>query len=206
MNPHVTNRSVFSVLFILPFFFGGCFNSPPSRFYTLNMISGPEQKLDTRHLADHLIIGVGPVKIPKYLDRTKIVYRTGEKNRVEIANFDLWAGSLKEDLPSILAEDISILLCSDRVISYPWRAAVPVDYQITIDFIRFDATPGKTVTLLARWSIFSDNGKKLVKLDKSFINEAISGTGIDSMIEAQNKALNQLSTDIARTVIKISGD
>ena len=61
-----------------------------------------------------LTIGVGPIRFPDYLDRPGIVTRSSG-NTIEIAEFDLWAGSLKDDFMRILAENLSILLGTEKM-------------------------------------------------------------------------------------------
>ena len=81
------------------------------------------------------IIGIGPIKLADYLDQSKLVTRTGD-NRLVKAEFDLWAGSFKDNLTNVLAENIGFLLPTERIYIYPWRLSAPVDYQIMLDVVR----------------------------------------------------------------------
>lgn len=182
---------------------GGCFKSPPSNFYILNPLFTDNGPLPRNEPVRDVIIGVGPVNIPKYLDRSRLVYKTQDPHMIEIAEFDLWAGSLKEDLAVIISENLSTLLNSNNVVIFPWRTAVPVDYHVVIDVVRFEGTPSKTVTLSARWSIFTENGKNLVTISKSEIAKPIAEEGLSHMVAAQSMALAELSRDIAILIIEI---
>ncbi len=72
---------------------GGCFgSSPSSRFYTL-------MPHETRGISAaegmEVVVRVGPVTIPSYLDRRQIVTSNG-RNGIEIAEYERWGGSLDD--------------------------------------------------------------------------------------------------------------
>ncbi len=76
--------SYYSVMFCVMFSFTlcGCIsvpNSPEPRFYTLQLLDENQsgKKFD---IALGLIVGVGPVKIPEYLNRPQIA--TQDKNKM----------------------------------------------------------------------------------------------------------------------------
>jgi uncharacterized lipoprotein YmbA len=120
----------------------GCFGSTaPSRFYALTSIeqtpTGPGPKTGTADIA----VGIGPVKIADYLDRSDIVTRdTG--NTLEFAEFEQWAGSFEDNVTSALAENLGLLLRSEQIYAHRWPQAVPVKYQVALEVIRFDGKPG----------------------------------------------------------------
>jgi len=85
-------RAGFS-LFLTAVILAGCASSQPSRFYQLNPM--PNQTTPVSHLsASHnIVLAIGPLRIPDYLDRPQIVTRSG-KNELKLSEFGLWAGSL----------------------------------------------------------------------------------------------------------------
>ena len=122
----------------------GCASSPASRFYTLSPLSGPVKAKAEQSLSQGPTIGLGPIRFPDYLDRPGIVTRSGG-NTIEIAEFDLWAGSLKDDFIRVLAENLSILLETDKMVLYPYIGVVPIDFRIGMNLIRFEGAPGGEV-------------------------------------------------------------
>ncbi|HEX5606452.1 MAG TPA: PqiC family protein, partial [Candidatus Binatia bacterium] len=66
-----------------------------------------------------LSLGIGPIKIPRYLDREQLVTRISQ-NRFAIAENDRWAEPLEENFSRVLSENLSILLQIDRVAAFPW--------------------------------------------------------------------------------------
>jgi uncharacterized lipoprotein YmbA len=94
----------------------GCGTTDPARFYTLSPLAIPGTEAEAA--GQGVAIGVGPIKLPEHLDRPQIVTRTS-RNELKLAEFDRWAGSLADDFSRVLAENLSILLSTDRVSVYP---------------------------------------------------------------------------------------
>jgi uncharacterized lipoprotein YmbA len=182
------------LLFVL-----GCASSPPTRFYTLSSLQegGSERRESTSE--QDLVIGVGPIKFPEYLDRTEIVTRSSS-NKITVSDFDVWAGSLEEDFSRALAENLSVLLATENVIVYPRFYPRLTKYQIAVDVIRFDGPLGGDVSLIARWAIFEGKEKKLVFARKSTIIESSGGRGYEAMVAADSRALEKLSREIAEAI------
>jgi uncharacterized lipoprotein YmbA len=179
---------------------GGCLGkSQPPHFYTLTPVSEGMPTTAAAGPARNAAVGIGPVKLADYLDQSRIVTRSSG-NRVVQAEFDQWAGSLKDNLTNVLAENIGYLLATDRIFIYPWRTYMPVDYQVKVDIIRFDGQPGKEVFLVAHWSIMSADEKKLFAMKRSDIREAAGSGGYEDLVAAQSKALGSLSREIAEVI------
>jgi len=89
-------RTRWILLIVLSLILAGCAKTPPSRFYTLSPLSGSEAKAGAEKEDHDLTIGVGPITLPDHLDRPQIVTRESS-NVIELAEFDRWAGSLKEN-------------------------------------------------------------------------------------------------------------
>ena len=57
-------------------------------------------------------LGVGPVRLPGYLDRREIVTRVAQ-SRFDVSENDRWAEPLDENFTHVLAQNLSVLLGSD---------------------------------------------------------------------------------------------
>ena len=179
---------------------GGCMGkSKPARFYTLTSISESKTTLPADNPARNAAIGIGPIKLADYLDQSRIVTRTSD-NMIKQAEFDQWSGSIRDNLTNVLAENIGYLLVTDRISIYPWRSYLPIDYQVTVDIVRFDGRPGEAVALIARWSVLDGIGKKVLVMERSDILEKIGTDGYESLVAAQSRALASLSQEIAEAI------
>ena len=193
-------KSLFGILLIL---LAGCASTEPSRFYTLTPMPGSDAKILSQAESQDVSIGVGPVRMPDYLDRQQIV-TTSNQNKIKMSEFDRWAGSLKDSFTRVLSENLSVLLSTDHVFLFPWRGAITVDYHIGVDVIQFDGELGGNASLIARWGIFSPKEKKVLLVKKSSFTEPVNEKGYEALVAAQSQALMNLSRDMAAAVKSLS--
>jgi uncharacterized protein len=177
----------------------GCAGSPPARFYTLSpsTATGPEMKPS----ADDgcLSFGIGPIKIPDYLDQPQIVTRI-TPHEIKMADFDRWAERLKDNFTRVLVKNLSNLLCTKTILLFPWRGGVPIDYRVEMEVLRLDGSLGGDVTLEAWWMVLSGDGKKMVLSKKSTFTEAVAGNDYSSLVSTQSRTVGLLSSEIAEAI------
>ena len=197
MHVRIFSRNFLIILAMAPILLFGC-ASPSPRFYTL---SPTQDQVISRGASTvpKAVIGIGPVKMAEYLEQSKIVTRPGD-NQVAKAEFDRWAGSLKNDFINVLAENLGFLLPTAQIQLYPWRTPEPVDYQVTLDVIRYDGRLGDAAWLDSRWSIFKGPERKLIKAHRSSISEPVTGPDYPDLVAAQSRALGALSREIAQAI------
>ena len=177
----------------------GCFGStPPTQFYLVPSLSGGDTAPPASTGQRDLTLGVGPVTVPPYLDRSQIVTRTSRAKLV-VADFDQWAGPLADTIARVLSENLSILIPTERVVLHPWSRTLDPDYQVTVEVLQFERGPGNQVVLAARWSLLDRDGKELV-LRTSRLNQAASGADYEATATAMGQALDTLAQDIATTL------
>jgi len=180
--------------------FAGCASTGPAKFYTLSSAVNSQE----RQAASNLSMEVGPVEIPDYLDRPHLVTRTG-RNELMISDFHKWAGSLKDDITRVLAEDLSAQLSTDNVYIYPWAPSPPVNYHVRIKVNRFEGTPGEQVALKAYWSIYGERETDLLMKNSSHFYEETGERNYNALVAAMSRALEKLSREIADAIIALSG-
>ncbi len=183
--------------------FAGCASTKSSSFYALSSIPNSTSDISLDAADSDITIGIGPIKIPDYLDRPQIVMRDNQ-NEITVSEFDRWAGQLKDSVANVLSENLSIILSTDRVVLYPWRGSIPLDYQIEVEVIQFDGKPGGDVALIARWMVIEGKSKKVLTIKRSSIKEAAGGKSYTAFVAAQSRSLLNLSQEIATTVKDIS--
>ena len=81
----------------------GCADKP-TRLYVLTATTEKPAATSPSGLA----IGIGPITLPKYLDRPQIVSSV-EANSLDQANFDQWGGDLNDNITRVLATNLSNL-------------------------------------------------------------------------------------------------
>ncbi len=173
----------------------------PTKSYVLNSLHTEETP--PQPVADLPDIGilVGPVRLALYLDRAAIVIRDSQ-NKINITEFSQWAGPLQENFSRVLAENLAILLSTDRVGIFPGTRAMLFDYNVTVYITRFDGKPGEKAHLRARWIILDKNRKKTLFEKHSLLTQPTENDSMEALIAAESRTLADLSREIAE-VIKV---
>jgi uncharacterized protein len=176
----------------------GCVHSNPERFYVLTEVAqstGAGQP--PAEPGSGPAVGVGPVSLPGYLDRSQIVTRRGAQ--LEVADLDRWGEPLSEGVPRALAANLATLLQSEHIVVYPWPTARTVELQVVVDVTGFDGMVGGDVLLEARWRVLARDRKELV-LRSSTVREATGEPGYLALVSAMNRSLGVLSREIADSI------
>ncbi len=144
-------------------FITGCVGggSPPTHFYVLDATAQPVEKT----AASTLVIALEPIEIPKYLDRSQIVSRSGD-NQLEVASFHQWGGGLTDNISRVMAENLSRTLANDHVYTLPDRGLKRPDYRLLVTLLRFEADKDNRLLLDARWRLAKGLRGKVVALKR----------------------------------------
>ncbi|MRR34308.1 membrane integrity-associated transporter subunit PqiC [bacterium] len=205
MNMTRTLGNIAAAALLLAVCLGGCGTSPNARFYTLTSLSPPEKPGEAKTGSKDVVVGLGPVSIPDYLDRPQIAVRSS-RNELILGEFDRWAGSLRSDVARVLMENLSTLLATDAWSVVSWRQGIPSDYRVAVDVSRFDIRHGTDVLLKAQWVVFSKDGKGMLLMRESEIVEPLTGTGYESAVACMGRALEVLGREIALGVKSVQAD
>lgn len=172
--------------------------SKPVHLYVLSALAEKAQPTTSAGVP----LGVGPVTLPKYLDRPQIVGRIAA-NSLDQSEIEQWGGDLNDNIVRVLAANLGNLLATDRVSIYPWKGAAPIDYQVSMDVTRFEQDADGTVVLDVFWSIANPQKDSALVTRRTTYREpaaSIASGGrlvYDAMIAAMNRELLALSRDIA---------
>lgn len=172
----------------------GC-SSAPTRFYVLTPIAISAGQ-PSAGSGQGLSVGVGPVELPDYLDRPQIVTRL-DQNQFKLADFDSWSEPLKDNFTQVLAENLSVLLSTERVFVYPWRRENRVNYQVIVKVIRFDRAVDGDSVLTARWRILGADNRDELRVQTATYTAPAAGPDYPATVAAMNQTLTALSRDIA---------
>ena len=187
------------------FLLAACINlgtgrSPGVKLYMLEtglLGAGPETQAT---LPTGFTIGVGPIKIPQYLNRPMIVSRTGP-NEIQSDEFHQWAEPLPENMSRVMSADLLALTGAAHSFAFPWRAAIPIDVQVTVNVMQFDVSPDGDVTLKAQWSLLEEKGKRVQLTRRSVFTRQVPGGGYADRVAGMSQALGDLTREIATAII-----
>lgn len=182
---------------------GGCFGTTPgSRFYTLAPRASRAVSVSE---GVAVLVRVGPVTIPTYLDRQQIVTRSGG-NEILLAEYDRWGGALDDEITRLLVSGLTERLSSKGFAFMPWRsvsmADAPLTYRIPVSIERFDGVPGETVVLNASWGVIRklDGQESTLITRESVITEPVAGKDYASLVAAMGKAADRLAAEMGASL------
>ena len=146
-----------------------------------------------------LAIGVGPVELPAYLRRRQIVTRQAGSQLVS-SEANSWGEDLESSVARVLAENLSALLPSNRVVTLPWQSAGDLDYLVAVQIQRFERDAENVVHLDARWSLTRAKGRKVVAAQISAIRQTDVVEGYPATVDGMSRAVEQLSREITQAI------
>jgi hypothetical protein len=186
------------LLVALGMMIGGCATSAPTKFYVLNGAVGAGSPG-----GECVSLGIGPVDIPGYLDRPQIVTRPSPYE-VHPSEFEQWGEPLAQGFARVLGDNLARQLCVRSMDYYPFRPSAAVDYQVSVQVKRFEGQLGGNAELIAHWTVFREDGKKVIKEKVSGFTEPVAESGYEGLVAAQSKVLQKLGVEIAAEIKAIS--
>ena len=191
---HTVNMSArYALILLMVVAVLGCKGStPPVTFYTLTPVSAIQDAGSGETSLKDVLIGIGPLKFPKILDRPQIVTRPAP-GRLDLAEFKRWGGFLKDDFLSVMAENMTILLGTDQVVVYPWPGGLRPMVRIEFDVHQFDGKLGDSVVLSVSWILKTPEKTDNTHLKRATIVQPVSGPDYDALVAAKSMALEKLS-------------
>jgi hypothetical protein len=171
----------------------GCVgSSPPSRFYLLTPLPGPEVSPDA---TPHVTLVVGPVSLPPEIDRPQLVTRVGSYER-RVHETARWAAPLHENVARVLAENLASRLGTPLVSTVPVKAGGAFDRRVAVDILAFDAVPGGECVLTARWTV-SDRQGNVGAERRSSVRAPTAAGRPEDIVGAMSRNLADLADEIA---------
>ncbi len=143
-----------------------------------------------------LSLGVGPISLPAYIDRSELVFQSGP-NEFQVPPNVSWAGSLPENIASVLARDLQAQLGAREVVAYPWPAGRAPRRRVALDVRQFHGISGSEAILDAAWRI-EDSSGGIISRGSGTFREPIHGDGYGPVVAAESRLLAQCAAAIAR--------
>jgi len=128
-----------------------------------------------------------------------------EPYRVRAAEFDRWAEPIDYNIAAVLAENLSLLIPTDRVHTYPMETVYQADYSVRVHVLMFGTQPNDEVVLKVDWMIENSSGTRVKQL-RSRYSERRRDSEIVSMVAAMSRNVAQLSSDIADAINEVQAE
>lgn len=169
-----------------------CGTTPPTKFYTLSAEATGKVDADSSR---SVVIGIGPIEVAPYLERSQIVTRTDE-TRLNLTEFNRWAEPVENNIANVLAVNLARLLPAAQPIVRPWADA-GAEYHVLVKVLRFDSDPAGNVRLNASWGIQRSSTRSMPVIRDAVINQPSAGEDYESITKNMSRALATLSEQIA---------
>lgn len=170
----------------------GCGRSPEVKYYVM-------PTLNAGGTSDGPPVIVGPIQIPRLLDRPQLVWRTGP-TRIHSEDNHRWGSSLQAEIQRALAENLRELLPSQRVSGYPAEDPGGEAYRVSVDVEQLDADPGAGITLRARWIVRRGASPTPLTVENALVKAPLERDGAGDVVAAYGAVMEQLSRQVAERV------
>src|SRR5262249_36741238 len=160
-----------------------------TRFYVLDVAEQHPSDVEATS-----VVGLGPIRLPTYLERSELVTRVGE-NELRVSQGDRWAEPIAQGFTRVLRERLESRLGVDWVIVFPWRAARTPALAITVDVTRFERQADGNVELRARWTVRAPSDGHIVRAADLDLREPVAQAGTQAAVAALARALERLADE-----------
>ena len=140
-------------------------------------------------------IGLGPIKLPPYLDRPEIVTRAAP-NRLELSKEDRWGESIQNGFTRALERNLAAQTGA-AIVVFPWYSTVHIDMQVQVDMYRFETDAQGMATLSAKWTILDSTGKNILYTVESNLTQPSKPGDNTEAAAALSRTIGDLSGQIA---------
>lgn len=181
----------------------GCAPIVPVNYYQLTAMDVSSNASATRE-AGTMVIGIGPVRLPEYLERPKIVTRV-TPNRLQLSESHRWAEPLGENISRVLGENLAALLGTDRILLHPWPSSRTTDYQLIAEIFRFENESDGAARLVVRWSVKGPDGGIVLPERRSTYRVPAARQDQEGLVVALNEALGSFCREIAEEMKPVLG-
>ena len=173
--------------------------SNPNKFFSLvSLPQAPQAGMQRDNVGD-TTYALGPITLPAYLDREGLVTRVSP-TQLRYSPVDYWAAPLKDNITSVLLQNLTALTGSNRILVYPWPNNAKFDYQITVEVLRFEKTASGDGQLTARWAIKDGRTQNDLIVRESQFTHPASAADTAAAVAALSAALGDLSQEIATSL------
>ncbi len=172
------------------------FHSPNSAFYVMN-----SNQLTPVAANKKIGVAVARVKVPDMLDQAQMVVYEKDSDKVEIMEFNRWAEVFPDIVQATVTNDL-IAYLPKAYVKRTYFDSGNLNYSVNIEINSMRAYRGDKVVLSAWWNVANRYGHVLKREQVSY-EVKVDGPEIQNLVDAQSKAVHQMSRAIAEYLAKL---
>lgn len=189
----MTSRTLIIALAIL---LSACLHSPRKQYFALSAAM-PAATTGSQAVSAQQTIGIGPIKIPEYLQLSRIAYwKTAQQ--LAYADNGFWAEPLEQGITRVLALNLQAAHPQARVMQFPWRQSQQPTLVVRVEIQRLDAF--KNYALLEATVDIVDSSTNTTR-SKLVRSQIASSADSASIAAAFSQLLQQASTAMAAEIL-----
>ena len=178
--------------------FLSCQHSPQKNFYYLTAQLSQEKNQEqhsthTEHSNLNQLIGIGPIEIADYLNRSQIIDNQSN-NSLNMADNAFWAEPLDKSIARVTALNLTQANNARNFVYFPWRSDSKPRYSIRVRVDELSRT-GNQAKLSANWELM-DNDTKTNLLRKNFTRSTPTDSGAKALAQTYSKLLADLAGEM----------
>ncbi|GHC00338.1 PqiC family protein [Cerasicoccus arenae] len=176
--------------------------STPSKFYVLTAMPMSTEPLPVFE-NDPPNVGVSQVEIPGFLDRPQLTFRVNT-NEVTYNEFARWAEPISAGVTRVVRQNLTELLGSGKVTSFPWMQPFPRKYMVSAVVTDFAAGKDNVAELCIIYRIADSKNQTTYMIQEACFKDS-SGKSLtpDNAVVAMSDTLAQFSRAAAKDIAEV---
>lgn len=186
------------MIFLLCALATGCQQSPRKNYYLLSATPTANQSDANQSNSISHTIGLGPIEMADYLDRSHIV-RNRDANRLQLAEVDHWGEPLGKGIARVLAINLMNRDSTRLVEHFPWRSDATPALSLRLSIYDLQLINGAAV-INASWKLI-DNNTKAVLSQQHFVRTKPSGESAAQIAKSYSELLADLASEMDKALL-----
>lgn len=183
-----------TLLLVLVSVIYGCQQSPRKNIYLLSADPAPAAE---KHAAINQVIGLGPISLADYLQRSSIV-RNKDANRLQLVDIEHWGEPLDKGISRVLAINLMNKNPQRVIENFPWRSYATPNYSLRITVYDLQVIHGEA-SINANWKLMSSDNKKIIH-QQHFVRRTACGNSATEIAKAYSELFAELATEMDKAI------
>lgn len=173
-----------------------CQHSPRKNYYILSAVSVTQNPITVQtNNSNTNLIGIGPIEVADYLDRSYIGYAETD-NTLTILENDYWAEPLDKGIARITALNLAQLNPTRSFIGFPWRSDSKPQFSLRIHLHSLTRNHNQA-SINATWELIDNINKSNIKR-KTFTGSVSVGSDTKALVQAYSQLMANLADDMSQ--------
>lgn len=146
-----------------------------------------------------LALVVGPIRLPAYLTRPYITWRSGP-TRLSFDEYNRWAASLDVELLRATADHLAAQLGTTRVVTWPAEDPGEEALRITLDVEQLDVVARGPARLRARYLIRKGAGGAVLADGVADVRGTMAGASVEDALATYAALVDGLAKQLGEAI------